>query len=90
MPDVPDLLCTEAGNLPRGFTATVPSFGGGVLADAKKATFYLGKDGEVTCHVSDDARRLQIEFDVDKEGLTKTGVNGLIDALIKIRDMMVR
>jgi len=60
------------------------------LADAKKATFYLGKDGEVTCHVSEDARRLLIEFDVDKEGLTKTGVNGLIDALIKIRDMMVR
>ena len=90
MPDVPDLLCAEAGNLPRGFTATVPSFGGDVSADAKQATLYLGKDGEVTCHISEDARRLLIEFGVDREGLTKTGVNGLIDALIKIRDKMVR
>ena len=28
---------------------------------------------------------LLIEFDVDKEGLTKSGVNGLIDALKKVR-----
>jgi len=39
--------------------------------------FELGRDGTITCHVSEDARRLLIEFDVDKEGLTKSGVNGL-------------
>ena len=33
---------------------------------------------------------LLIEFNVDKKGLTKTGVNGLIDALKKIREKMVR
>jgi hypothetical protein len=60
------------------------------MAEAKKATFDLGRDGVVTCHVSEDARTLLIELDIGKEGLTKAGVNGLIDALIKIRDMMVR
>ena len=42
------------------------------------------------CHLSDDAKRLLIEFDVDKDGLSKTGVNGLIDALKNIRAKMVR
>jgi hypothetical protein len=60
------------------------------MAEAKKAKFDLGRDGAVTCHLSEDARTLLIELDVGKEGLTKAGVNGLIDALIKIRDMMVR
>jgi hypothetical protein len=40
--------------------------------------------------VSVDVKRLLIEFDVDKEGLTKSGVNGLIDALKSIRNEMVR
>jgi hypothetical protein len=31
-----------------------------------------------------------IEFDTEKEGLTKTGVNTLIDALKKTREKMVR
>jgi hypothetical protein len=55
-----------------------------------KQKFDLGKSGTITCHVSEDAKRLLIEFDVDKQGLTKTGVNGLIDALKKIREKMVR
>jgi len=59
------------------------------MASTKKK-FDLGKSGTITCHVSEDAKRLLIDFDVDKTGLTKTGVNGLIDALKKIRERMVR
>jgi hypothetical protein len=59
------------------------------MASTKKK-FDLGKSGTITCHVSEDAKRLLIDFDVDKAGLTKTGVNGLIDALKKIREKMVR
>jgi hypothetical protein len=36
--------------------------------------------------VAEDTKRLLIEFDVDKEDLTKAGGNGLIDALKKIRE----
>ena len=59
------------------------------MASIKKK-FDLGKSGTITCHVSEDAKRLLIDFDVDKTGLTKTGVNGLIDALKQIREKMVR
>jgi hypothetical protein len=60
------------------------------MADGKKYKFDLGKSGSFSCHLSEDAKRLQIDLDVEKEGLTKTGVNGLIDALKKVRDKMVR
>ena len=60
------------------------------MAAGKKKRFSLGRDGNIICHVSNDAKRMLIEFDVDKDGLSKTGVNGLIDALKKIRDKMVR
>lgn len=60
------------------------------MAEGKKKHYDLGKNGSVTFHVSEDAKRLLIEFDVDKEGLTKTGVNGLIDALEEIRKKMDR
>jgi hypothetical protein len=33
---------------------------------------------------------LLIDFNVDKRGLNKTGVNGLIDALKNVREKMVR
>lgn len=59
------------------------------MASTKKK-FDLGKSGTITCHVSEDATRLLIEFNVDKSGLTKTAVNGLIDALKEIRKQMVR
>ena len=55
-----------------------------------KKKFDLGKSGTITCYVSEDSKRLLIDFDVDKTGLTKTAVNGLIDALKKIREKMVR
>jgi hypothetical protein len=60
------------------------------MAGGKKKQFDLGRDGTITCHLSEDAKRLLIEFDVDKAGLTKAGVNGLIDALKNIRDKMSR
>jgi hypothetical protein len=50
----------------------------------------LGSDGKITFDLSDDERRLLIEFDCDRKGLTKAGVNGLIDGLKKIRDKMRR
>ena len=60
------------------------------MGDGRKKKFDLGRDGVITCHVSEDAKRMLIEFEVEKEGLTKAGVNGLIDALKKIRDKMQR
>jgi len=60
------------------------------MPEWKKKKFDLGRDGNITLHVSSDGKRLLIEFDVEKDGLTKTGVNGLIDALKKIRDKMQR
>ena len=59
------------------------------MGESKKK-FDLGKSGTITCYISADAKRLLIEFDVDKQGLTKTGVNGLIDALKKVRESMKR
>jgi hypothetical protein len=50
----------------------------------------LGKSGTITLYVSESGKRLLIKFDVDELGLTKTGVNGLIDALKKVRETMVR
>jgi hypothetical protein len=60
------------------------------MADGKRKNYDLGSSGTITFHVSEDAKRLLIEFDVEKEGLTKTGVNGLIDALEEIRKKMSR
>jgi len=60
------------------------------MAEGKKKKYDLGKNGTITFHVSEDGKRLLIEFDVEKEGLTKTAVNGLIDALQEIRKKMVR
>ena len=60
------------------------------MAAGKKKKFSLGRDGAIECHVSSDGKRLLIDFNVDKDGLSKTGVNGLIDALKKTRDKMVR
>jgi hypothetical protein len=60
------------------------------MPEGKKKKFDLGEDGKIACHVSEDGKRLLIEFDVDKRGLSKTGVNGLIEALKNIRDKMKR
>jgi hypothetical protein len=60
------------------------------MADGKKKKYDLGRNGTITFHLSEDATRLLIEFDVEQDGLTKTGVNGLIDALDEIRKKMER
>jgi len=60
------------------------------MAESRKKEFDLGRSGTITCHVSEDGKRLLIEFATRKDGLSKTGVNGLIDALKKIREKMVR
>jgi hypothetical protein len=56
----------------------------------KKETVNLGRSGEVALHVAEDGTRLLIEFKTDPLGLTKAGVNGLIDALKAIRKEMKR
>ena len=60
------------------------------MAEGKHKEFDLGRSGSIVCHVSEDGKRLLIEFDTRKDGLSKTGVNGLIDALKKVREKMVR
>ena len=60
------------------------------MAEGTQQKFDLGKSGTIVCHVSADQKRLLIEFAVDKLGLTKTGVNGLIDALKEVRKDMKR
>ena len=60
------------------------------MAEGKKYKFDLGKSGNFNCLLSEDAKRLQVDLEVDEDGLTKTAVNGLIDALKKVRDKMVR
>ena len=59
------------------------------MSDSSKQKFDLGASGTITCFVSKDAGRLLIEFNVGKEGLTKSGLNGLIFALKTVRESMV-
>ena len=42
------------------------------------------------CHLSGDGRKLLIEFNPDKQSLTKTAVYRLIDGLKQIRETTVR
>jgi hypothetical protein len=60
------------------------------MSESKAKEFGLDKGDSVICHLSEDSKRLLLEFHVDKRGLTKTGVNGLIDALKNIRRKMER
>jgi hypothetical protein len=60
------------------------------MGDKKISTFDLGRSGTVVFHLSEDTKRLLIEFKVDEKGLTKTGVNGLVQALKDVREAMIR
>jgi hypothetical protein len=60
------------------------------MGDPWKKKFDLGRDGTIKLYLSENAKRLLIAFDVDKEGLSKAGVNGLIDAIKEARDKMER
>jgi len=53
-------------------------------------TLYFGDDCYVVCYVSADQKTVQIGFGIEKNGLTKSEVKGLIGALRKIREVMVR
>jgi hypothetical protein len=48
------------------------------------------RSGSATLRLAADRKRLHIELAADPKGLDKTGVNGLIDALKKVRDKMDR
>ena len=48
------------------------------------------RSGSATLRLAADRKRLQIELAVDAKGLDKTGVNGLVDALKRLRDKMDR
>ena len=50
----------------------------------------LGGCGAVTLHLSQDRKRLLLEFATEPEGFDKTGLNGFIDALKKVRERMDR
>jgi hypothetical protein len=50
----------------------------------------LGRCGPVKIHVSKDRKRLLLEFETEPEGLDKSGLNGFIDALKKVREDMDR
>jgi RNA-binding protein YhbY len=60
------------------------------MPSGKTKRFDLDRDSTAVCRLSEDAKTLVIEIQTGKEGLTKTGVNSLIDALKKMRDKMVR
>jgi hypothetical protein len=50
----------------------------------------LGSSGSITLYVSENRRHLLIRFHTVPRGLDKTGLNGFIDALEKIRKKMDR
>ena len=60
------------------------------MGKKRSKEFDLGKSGTITLHLSDDAKRLLIEFGVDKRGLTKIDVNWLIAHLKNVREEMMR
>ena len=50
----------------------------------------LGPCGTVTLHLSENRKRLLIEFETEPEGFDKTGLNTFIDALKRVREKMQR
>ena len=58
--------------------------------EIKEKQVDLGPCGKATLRLSADRRRLHIEFAVDAKGFDKSGLNGLIDALEKVREKMHR
>jgi hypothetical protein len=52
--------------------------------------FDLGRSGDVTLHLFKGNKRMHLVFELESEGLDKTGVNALIDALKKVREKMNR
>lgn len=57
---------------------------------AKEKHVDLGPCGKATLRLSADRKRLHIEFEVEARGFDKSGLNGLIDALERVREKMHR
>ncbi len=60
------------------------------MKDAYQKKIELGRCGDVTLHLSANAKRLLLEFETEPEGLDKAGLNSFIDALKKVRERMER
>lgn len=58
--------------------------------EGKQKKVELGRCGAVTLHLSANQKRLLIGFEIEPEGFDKSGLNGFIDALKKVRDKMER
>jgi hypothetical protein len=58
--------------------------------EIKEKQVDLGPCGKATLRLSADRKRLHIEFEVDARGFDKSGLNGLIDALERVREKMHR
>jgi hypothetical protein len=58
--------------------------------EIKEKQVDLGPCGKATLRLSADRKRLHVELAVDARGFDKSGVNGLIDALERVRDKMHR
>ena len=61
-----------------------------LMNDGYRKKVDLGRCGEVTLHLSKDAKHLLLEFETKPDGLDKTGLNSFIDALKKVREKMDR
>ena len=58
--------------------------------EIKEKQVDLGPCGKATLRLSADRKRLHVELEVDAGGLDKSGLNGLIDALERVREKMHR
>jgi hypothetical protein len=58
--------------------------------EIKEKQVDLGPCGKATLRLSADRKRLHVDLAVDARGFDKSGVNGLIDALERVRDKMHR
>lgn len=58
--------------------------------EIKEKQIDLGPCGKATLRLSADRKRLHIEFEVDAKGFDKSGLNGLIDSLERVREEMHR
>jgi hypothetical protein len=58
--------------------------------EIKERQVDLGPCGTATLRLSADRKRLHIGFEVDARGFDKSGLNGLIDALERVREKMHR
>lgn len=66
----------------------MPAIGQQADATTKRGSVDVDLDASITWQLDEDGKRVAIALPA--AGLSKTGVNGLIDALRRIREQMVR